>query len=80
MSEWSNAVKTNEILADIYDMLAMINANLIAVGNKKNAKAPKPYPRPGAKPKNEQHFGSGALPPNELRKWIEEKRRAHGNG
>jgi len=78
MAEWGSVLKTNEILADIFDVLAMINANLIAVGSRKKAKQPKPYPRPGAKPKNEQHFGSGALPPSELKKWIEEKRRAHG--
>ena len=79
LSEWSTTLKTNEILADIFDMLAIINSNLIAVGSKKKAKKPKFYPRPGAK-QNEQHFGSGALPPDELRNWIEEKRRAHGNG
>jgi len=78
IAEWGTVVKTNEILADIFDVLSMINSNLVALGNRKQAKQPKLYPRPGAKPKDEQHFGSGALPPAELRRWIEEKRRAHG--
>lgn len=76
IAEWGTTVKTNKILADIWDVLAMINANLIAVGTRKPAKAPKRYPRPGQKdPEAEQHIGSGALPPDELRKWFEEKRK-----
>lgn len=75
LSAWSSTVKTNEILADIADVLMQINANLIAVGSGKKAKKPKPYPRPGKKDKdNERHFGSGPLPPNELRKWFDAKR------
>jgi hypothetical protein len=67
-------MKTNQILADIWDMLAMINANLIAKGTGKAAKSPKPYKRPGQQPDKSQHIGSGALPPSELHKWIEERR------
>lgn len=75
LSAWSSTVKTNEILADIADVLMQINANLIAVGSGKKAKKPKPYPRPGKKEKdNERHIGSGPLPPSELRKWFDEKR------
>lgn len=78
MAEWSGATKTNVILADIYDILAMINANLVAIGSRKPAKKPKPYPRPNKKePEDEKHFGRGALPPDELRKWIEEKRQEY---
>ena len=71
--------KTNAILADIFDVLAQINANLVAMGSHKKAKEPKYYPRPGNEPKkNTKHFGSGALPVDELERWIEEKRREHG--
>ena len=77
---WASTIKTNAILADIFDILATINANLMAVGSGKAARRPKPYPRPGKRsPDNEQHFGSGALPPDELRKWIEEKRNANSS-
>ena len=75
---WSTRTKTNTILADIYDELAQINANLVALGTGRPAKTPKQYPRPVKKdPENEKHIGSGALPPNELEKWMEEKRREH---
>lgn len=74
-SVWATRTKTNMILADIFDMLAQINANLVAMGSGKPAKQPKPYPRPvKKKQENERHFGRGALPPDELRRWFEEKR------
>ncbi len=74
---WSTTAKTNAILADIYDLLSLINSNIIAVASGKPAKRPKVYPRPWAKDKqdkNEQHFGRDPLPPDELRKWFESKR------
>lgn len=78
LTSWSSITKTNAILADIFDLLANINANLIAVGSRKPAKKPKPYPRPKTKQDDDsRHFGSGGLKPAELRKWIEEKRARH---
>jgi hypothetical protein len=76
-AEWGSRTKTNIILADLWDQLAQINANLVAIGSRKPAKSPKPYPRPGVKKDNEQHFGAEPLPPKELRAWIEEKRKKH---
>lgn len=73
---WASTVKTNAILADIFDMLAMINANLTAIGSRRAAKKPKPYPRPGKDDKDTRHFGSGALPVEDLHRWIEDKRNA----
>ena len=75
VSEWSSATKTNAILADIFDVLALINANLMAIGSGRPAKKPKPYPRP-KRPEDEnvRHFGSGALPPDKLREWFRQKR------
>ena len=69
---WSSRVKTNAILADIFDLLAAINANLIAMGSHKRPVRPKEYPRPG-RPDNEKRYGKGAMPVDELRKWIAEK-------
>lgn len=79
LSIWASRLKTNFILADIYDILAHINANLIATATRKPAKRVKPYPRPKKKRgnENERHFGRGALPVAELHRWIEEKRAAH---
>lgn len=79
-SRWGTTEKTNMILADIFDMLARINANIIAIGSGKPSKQPKPYPRPKKnEPENHQHFGRGSLPPDELRAWFEEKRRKHAS-
>lgn len=73
---WATTAKTNAILADIFDILANINANLVAIGSGKPAKRVKPYPRPTVKkPENERHYGRDPLPPDELRKWFEEKRK-----
>jgi len=78
MAAWSTRAKTNTILADIWEELAQINANLVALGTGRPARPTKPYPRPVKKdPENEKHFGSGAMPPGELEKWMEEKRREH---
>jgi len=74
---WGQLIKTNYMLADIWDMLAMINANLVAIGSRKRAKEPKPYPRPGAKNDKKKHFGSGALTHKELAKWMSERRKKH---
>lgn len=79
-SLWATTLKTNGILADIFDMLAQINANLVAMAQHKPSKDPKPYPRPGMEDKREdvKHFGKGALPKGEFRKWLEQKRIEHG--
>lgn len=79
-STWATTAKTNAILADIFDILANINSNLVALGSGKPAKKPKPYPRPVKKePENVKHFGRDPLPPDELRRWFEEKRKNAGS-
>ena len=76
---WTEVIKTNGILADIYDQLAQINANLVAIGSREKAKPVTPYPRPGAEKTagNMRHFGKGALAPDELESWFEEKRKQY---
>lgn len=76
-AEWATTLKTNIILADIFDCLAQINSNLIGIGSGKRAKAPKPYPRPKQN-KTVHKLGSGALPADKLREWIEERRAKNG--
>ena len=68
LSQWSTTAKTNALLADIYDLLAAVNANLCAKGSGKKAKRPKPYPRPGAQ-SNVRKIGK-ALPVDELKRRI----------
>ena len=78
---WSDTFRTNILLAEIYDTLQIINANINAIGSGKPAKRPKPYPRPGKDPnKDKKHYGRGALPANQLHQWIEERRAAHARG
>lgn len=80
LAAWAGTPKTNAILADIFDMLAMINANLCAMGTGKRASKPKSYPRPGDRDKKK--VGKNALPPDQLREWFarkrEERRKASG--
>lgn len=75
---WETTLQTNAILADIYDLLQVINANLVgfASGGKTKKKI-KPYPRPNrSKAENTKRIGKGAMPFNQLREWIKE--RQHG--
>lgn len=73
---WATTLKTNFILADIYDVLQGINSNLVATASRKKAKGIKPYPRPGKDKTEKKHIGSGALPIPELKKWIKDKLRS----
>ena len=77
---WASREKTNSILADIYDILAVINANLVGIGSGKRAKQPKPYPRPGDDKENKdvKHFGKDAVTVDELEAFFERKREKHG--
>lgn len=79
MAYWSTRAKTNSILADIFDMLSQINANLVAIGTKKASKKVKPYPRPGDKAKKEKRIGKNAVPAKELDNWLERKRKEYKN-
>lgn len=74
---WSTIMKTNLILADIYDALNQLNANMIAIATGKASKRIKPYPRPFERKnndKNVQHYGSKPLPVQELENWFTRKR------
>ena len=75
---WDHTLKTNEILADRYDLLQVVNANVInyATHGKKKAKVT-PYPRPGREDDKKKRIGSGAVPITDLREWIRRKQ-AHG--
>lgn len=75
MYAWNTRLKTNTILADIYDMLALINANIVAVGSHNRTKKPSFYPRPS---KNTgDHYGNEAIPAKDLRKLFAERRKKH---
>ena len=74
---WETTLKTNEILADIYDQLRIIDIHLVRFISKGRTKPKfKPYPRPGKDGNNKRKVGKGAMPYNDLRNWIKE--RQHG--
>lgn len=73
LSPWAGQLKTNVILADIYDVLATINSNIVAIASGKKAKSPKKYPRPGDK--QEKRIGKNALPIEEIHGWFDDKRK-----
>lgn len=70
---WEDTMRTNAILADIYDLLQVINANLCTMGGGKRKKIT-PYPRPGKEDENKRKIGKGALPVDDLREWLRRKR------
>ena len=74
---WENTLQTNILLADIYDLLQVINANICGLGGGKRKKI-KPYPRPKGKD-NDKKIGKGAMPLSELKKWFEVKRNGKRN-
>lgn len=71
---WSTTLKTNALLADIYDMLAQLNANMCGGFSHKKASKVKPLARPWIKDKK-KIGGKGALPKQKLREWIKNYRR-----
>ena len=79
LSGWSSVAKTNAILADIFDVLSAINANLKALGSGKRAKNPEKYPRPKKKNEKSKIFTS-SMPMAEMRAWIEERRQRRHAG
>jgi hypothetical protein len=59
LAEWSTAMKTNAILADLFDAFCAAHA--------RKGRKPKTYPRPGDK--KGQTIGSGAIPIKDFDAW-----------
>lgn len=62
VGEWFTTMKTNAILADLFDVYAQVNT-------KKGRKAPT-YPRP----QKHQTLGKGAIPISEFWDWWNKER------
>lgn len=72
-------VKTNEILADLYDLIAVFRYEVTAMISGKKPRKPSFYPRPHKK--DNKRIGKGGMPKNDLRKWINSKLKgSDGNG
>lgn len=74
---WETTLQTNTMLADIFDLLQVIHADLVFWMSKGKKKAKtKPYPRPGRDEDKKRRLGSGAMPFDQLREWL--RRGNHG--
>lgn len=78
IAAFSSRFKTNAILADIFDILAQINANLVAGFSHKHTSKPKRYPRPGDGDK--RRIGKDSMTVNELDNWFAEKKKKRNGG
>ena len=67
-SNYRDALQTNALLADLYDLLAHFDGNYIAVHNRTHPKPLKRYPRPWAKDKH--RIGRDPIPVSEFDKWY----------
>ena len=71
--QWGTVAQTNYLLADIYDILSVINENLKIKGTKARGKMPKPHPRPHDREKTTKKIGT-AMPAADFDAWINAKR------
>lgn len=75
MHSWSSHVRTNAMLADVYDNISALRYTLVASRSKrgKRPKRPKPYPRPWREDKGTKRFGKDAIPVSQFGDWWAEK-------
>ena len=69
LAQWDTRIKTNAILADIYDEMAMFRREAAVKGSGKRPKRAKQYPRPNAKAKDSRRIGSGAIRIRDFDSW-----------
>lgn len=72
LSMWASSLKTNALLADIFDVLAMINANICSLGSGQPAKRPPRIEHPGDK--NRQKIGGKRMTMKEFDAHMAKKR------
>ena len=72
ISDWSMRFKTNQLLADVYDMLSSFRYAFLKVKKQKPRK-PEPYPRPWLKQK--QKIGKKPIRITKFWGWWNGKRR-----
>ena len=74
LSEWSTTLRTNVILADIYDQLSITNALIRTILSRKKSKQPDPYKRPWVKNDRTQRIGKKPLGSvKEMKEWIRQR-------
>ena len=71
---WTRGDATASLLADLIDLVAVLRAEVAVKGTEHRAKRPKPYPRPGRKPKGTRHLGKDPIPVAEFEDWWNRRR------
>lgn len=79
IAAFSSRFKTNAILADIYDVLAQINANLVGGFSQKRSQKPRRYPRPGDNGKR-QIGKNNSMTVEELDSWFAQMKKQKNGG
>lgn len=68
---FDSGTQTNALLAELFDVLAGINANLVQLSSKSRVKRPKPFPRPWRK--DESRIGRDPIPVSKFAEWWNSK-------
>ena len=71
-NEWASTMKTNSMLADLFDKLNEFEYNYIRANSKTKPKQPKPYPRPWLE-KDTKKYGKDPVPISEFWDWWNSK-------
>lgn len=73
LPQWTSTLKTNAMLADLYDSISALRYIVTASRSKKKVKKPKPYPRPWVKDKGIKKIGKDPIPVKDFWGWWDKK-------
>lgn len=65
---WAGGEATSAIVADLFDLVALMRAEAAVKGTTHRPRKPRRYPRPWERPK-ERHVGRGAIPIADFEDW-----------
>ena len=69
VERWNDGCANAAILADLFDLVNQMRAEVAVKGTDHKPRRQRPYPRPGAKPKGVQHVGKDPIPVSEFESW-----------
>lgn len=79
-ADWATTDRTNTLLADIYDLLAVMNRMLATMVTQRRQPKPKPYRRPGKDKNEKRHVGTASIPIADVKNEILKRLRGQKNG
>lgn len=68
LCRWVAPESLRPMLADMYDLMAALNRNVVAANSKHRPRKPKPYPRPGKRDKGTV-IGKDPIPIKDFDEW-----------